>query len=152
MIKNTCLCNNKNREISKSKNSIDKTVENLIFSFIISYIYDERFRKLKMAYSKKEEFTKDDLWLADVAKALSHPARIRILKILSEMNVCMCGDIVGLMPLSQSTVSQHLKELKKVDLIQGEIEGPRVCYCVNNKVLNKAKKELDKLFMAVCDC
>lgn len=105
-----------------------------------------------MALAKTEEFTKTDTWLADIAKALSHPARIRILKILTEMNVCMCGDIVELLPLSQSTVSQHLKELKRVGLIQGEIEGPKVCYCVNNQTLQKAKKELDKLFSLVCNC
>jgi DNA-binding transcriptional ArsR family regulator len=105
-----------------------------------------------MALAKTEEFTKTDTWLADIAKALSHPARIRILKILTEMNVCMCGDIVELLPLSQSTVSQHLKGLKRVGLIQGEIEGPKVCYCVNNQTLQKAKKELDKLFSLVCNC
>ncbi len=105
-----------------------------------------------MAYTKKEEFTQQDVWLSDIAKALSHPARISILKILSEMNVCMCGDIVDLLPLSQSTVSQHLKELKRVGLIKGEIEGPKVCYCLNDKVIAKAKKELDKLFTVVCEC
>ncbi len=68
------------------------------------------------------------------------------------MNVCMCGDIVELLPLSQSTVSQHLKELKRVGLIQGDIDGPKVCYCVNNQTLQKAKKELDKLFSIVCNC
>ena len=105
-----------------------------------------------MAVAKTEEFTKTDIWLADVAKALSHPARIRILKILTEMNVCMCGDIVEQLPLAQATVSQHLKELKRVGLIQGEIEGPKVCYCVNNETLQKAKKEMDKLFSLVCNC
>ena len=64
----------------------------------------------------------------------------------------MCGDIVEKLPLAQATVSQHLKELKRVELIQGEIEGPKVCYCVNNKTLQKAKKELDKLFSIVCSC
>ena len=105
-----------------------------------------------MALSKKEKFTKDDIWLADVSKALSHPARIQILKILTNINACMCGDIVELLPLSQSTVSQHLKELKRVGLITGEFEGPKVCYCVNNKNLKKAKRGLDKLFSQVCDC
>ncbi len=105
-----------------------------------------------MAVSKIDEFTKSDVWLADIAKALAHPARIRILKILTEMNICMCGDIVEQLPLAQATVSQHLKELKRVGLIQGEIEGPKVCYCVNNKILQKAKKELDKLFSQVCNC
>ena len=105
-----------------------------------------------MALSKKGEFKTDDIWLADIAKALSHPARIKILKILTEMNVCMCGDIVELLPLSQSTVSQHLKELKRVGLIKGDIAGPKVCYCINNQTLQKAKKELDKLFNQVCTC
>jgi ArsR family transcriptional regulator, arsenate/arsenite/antimonite-responsive transcriptional repressor len=105
-----------------------------------------------MAFSKKEEFTKEEIWLSDIAKALSHPARISILKILSEMNVCMCGEIVDLLPLSQSTVSQHLKELKRVGLITGEIEGPKVCYCINNKVIQEAKKKLDKLFSQICNC
>lgn len=105
-----------------------------------------------MAFSKKEEFSKDEIWLSDVAKALSHPARISILKILSSRNVCMCGDIVELLPLSQSTVSQHLRELKRVGLIQGEIEGPKVCYCVNDKTMAKAKKEIEKLFTNVCHC
>jgi DNA-binding transcriptional ArsR family regulator len=105
-----------------------------------------------MAQSKTEEFTKTDIWLADIAKALSHPARIRILKILTEMNVCMCGDIVEQLPLAQATVSQHIKELKRVGVIKGEIEGPKVCYCVNNETLQKAKKEFDKLFSQVCSC
>lgn len=105
-----------------------------------------------MAYTKKEEFLPDDIWIADIAKALSHPARISILKILSETNVCMCGDIVELLPLSQSTVSQHLKELKRVGLIKGEVEGPKVCYCLNDKIIAKAKKELNKLFTVVCEC
>jgi DNA-binding transcriptional ArsR family regulator len=105
-----------------------------------------------MAASKKKAFKSEDIWLSDIAKALGHPARIKILKILTEMNICMCGDIVELLPLSQSTVSQHLKELKRVELIQGDIDGAKVCYCVNNKTLQKAKKELDKLFNQVCAC
>ena len=105
-----------------------------------------------MAYTKKDEFTQEEIWIADIAKALSHPARVSILKILSKMNVCICGDIVELLPLSQSTVSQHLKELKRVGLIKGEIEGPKVCYCLNEKIISKAKKEMDKLFQIVCEC
>ena len=105
-----------------------------------------------MAFSKKEEFNRNDIWLADVAKALSHPARIKILKILTGMNACMCGDIVELLPLSQSTVSQHLKELKRVVLITGEIEGLKVCYCINNANLQKEKSEINKLFNQVCKC
>lgn len=105
-----------------------------------------------MAISKKNKFNDDEILLADVLKALSHPARIRILKILTEMNICMCGDIVEQLPLAQATVSQHLKELKRAGLITGEIEGPKVCYCVNNKTLKKIKKEIDFLFTQVCSC
>lgn len=105
-----------------------------------------------MAYSKKEEFTPEEIWLADVAKALSHPARISILKILRTRNVCMCGDIVDLLPLSQSTVSQHLRELKRVGLIRGEIEGPKVCYCIEDQKLARAREALDTLFTNICRC
>lgn len=99
-----------------------------------------------MATAKTNEFEKEAIYLADIAKALSHPARIQILKILTEMNVCMCGDIVELLPLAQSTVSQHLKELKRVGLITGDIDGPKVCYCVNPINLSKAKKEFEIIF------
>jgi len=105
-----------------------------------------------MAFSKKDEFTKEDIWLADITKALSHPARIRILKILTKLNSCMVGSIVDQLPLAQATVSQHLKELKRVDLISGEIDGPKICYCVNHKVLQKAKNQLDKLFTTIGCC
>jgi len=105
-----------------------------------------------MAQSKKAEFTKNDIVLAEIAKALSHPARIKILKILNELNSCMVGSIVDLLPLSQSTVSQHLKELKRVGLVQGEIEGPKICYCINPKILQKAMTEFNKLFSQVCKC
>ncbi|RPI73255.1 MAG: ArsR family transcriptional regulator [Ignavibacteriales bacterium] len=105
-----------------------------------------------MAASKKEEFTQEDIWLADIAKALSHPARIRILKILNDMDSCMVGSLVDQLPLAQATVSQHLKELKRVGLITGEIDGPKICYCVNNKNLVRAKTVLDKLFIKIGCC
>jgi len=105
-----------------------------------------------MAISKSELFDDNETLLAELAKALSHPARIKILQILTDMNVCMCGDIVDQLPLSQSTVSQHLKELKRVGLIKGEIEGPKVCYCINNKMIKKAKNAFNKLLSYVCKC
>lgn len=74
--------------------------------------------------------TGEDQELAALAKALGHPARVRILRLLIERNTCICGDIVQELPLSQATVSQHLKCLKEAGLIEGEIDGPRVCYCV----------------------
>ena len=99
-----------------------------------------------MVQSKKEEFTEHESYLADIAKALSHPARLKILKILSEMDVCMCGEIVDLLPLAQATVSQHLKELKRVGLIKGNIEGPKTCYCINTGVIQKAYEDFNGLF------
>ena len=102
--------------------------------------------RTKLVKAKIEEFTADELYLADIAKAISHPARIKILKILSQMDICMCGEIVDLLPLAQATVSQHLKELKRVGLIQGEVEGPKTCYCINKDFVNKAYLQMQKLF------
>ena len=102
--------------------------------------------------TKASEFTAYEVKLAEIAKALAHPARIKILKILAEMNVCMTGDIVNLLPLSQSTVSQHLKELKKVGLIKGEIDGPKTCYCINEPVLRIARDSLGEMLNQVCKC
>jgi DNA-binding transcriptional ArsR family regulator len=99
-----------------------------------------------MGLTKTEEFTKAQNDMAAFAKALGHPARIAILQYLIQSKSCICGDIVEELPLSQSTVSQHLKELKKVGLIKGNIDGPSVCYCIDEKVWNKAKKVLDGLF------
>ncbi len=100
--------------------------------------------------SKKDLFDADDIVLADYAKALSHPARIKILEYLINLNICSCGEIVDRLPLSQATVSQHLKELKRVGLILGEIEGPKVCYCVNKRAIEKAKNMFETLFNNVC--
>ena len=105
-----------------------------------------------MASPKTAEFSKIEIEIAEIAKALSHPARLKILKILYDLNSCMVGSIVDLLPLSQSTVSQHLKELKRVGLIKGEIEGPKICYCINPEVMGKVKNEFNKLFSQVCNC
>lgn len=85
-----------------------------------------------MTRTKNDLFTPDETRLAELAKALAHPARIAILKMLAEKNSCICGEIVDELPLAQATVSQHLKELKTVGLIKGEIDGPKVCYCLNS--------------------
>lgn len=95
-----------------------------------------------MAISKKDLFTKQENRIAALAKAMGHPARVAILLYLIKKNSCVCGDIVDELPLSQSTVSQHLKELKKVGILQGEIEGTKTCYCIDPKVW----KEMDGLF------
>jgi DNA-binding transcriptional ArsR family regulator len=89
--------------------------------------------------------------LAEIARALAHPGRIRILEILASHNSCFCGQIVDLLPLSQSTVSQHLRELKRVGLIQGEIEGPRTCYCLDHEMLNRAHDRFLAMFKGL-DC
>ncbi|WP_417389090.1 ArsR/SmtB family transcription factor [Gimesia sp.] len=78
--------------------------------------------------------------LSQLAWALAHPARVRIVRLLLNRTSCMCGEIVDEMPLAQSTVSQHLKILKETGLVQGEIDGPRVCYCINKTELAKLKK------------
>ena len=78
--------------------------------------------------------------LASLAKALGHPARVQIVRYLLSRDSCMCGDIVEHLPLAQSTVSQHLKMLKESGLIRGTIDGPRVCYCVEPKVLERFKE------------
>jgi len=105
-----------------------------------------------MPLAKIDTFDSSDKQLADIAKALSHPARINILRILNERNSCITGEIVDLIPLSQSTVSQHLKELKRVNLIKGEIEGPRTCYCLNEDVVEKTKSVFTKLFSTFKCC
>jgi ArsR family transcriptional regulator len=77
--------------------------------------------------------------LANLAKAMGHPARVQIMRLLVRREACVCGDIVDELPLAQSTVSQHLKVLKGVGLIRGDIDGPRVCYCVEPRVLRRLK-------------
>lgn len=77
--------------------------------------------------------------LAVLAKALGHPARVRILRLLTRKNTCICGDIVEELDLAQSTVSQHLKVLKQAGLIRGEVDGPRVCYCIEPRELRRLK-------------
>lgn len=90
-----------------------------------------------MAINKKDSFHPGQIALADFAKALAHPARIAIIEVLLKKQSCICGEIVEELPLSQSTVSQHLKELKKVGLIKGEIEGVKTCYCLDLEVFDQ---------------
>jgi DNA-binding transcriptional ArsR family regulator len=91
-----------------------------------------------MGASKTEAYSSKELTLAKYAKALSHPARVAILNVLLKKQSCICGDIVEELPLSQSTVSQHLKELKEAGLIKGNIDGVSVCYCIDEKEWKKA--------------
>lgn len=86
-----------------------------------------------MGLSKSEKFKTEQNEMAILAKALAHPARIAILEHLIEINACVCGDLVLELPLSQATVSQHLKSLKDAQIIEGNISGTSVCYCINPK-------------------
>jgi len=83
--------------------------------------------------------------MAELCRALGHPARIRILQLLKRTNKCICGKIVASMPLAQSTVSQHLKQLKSAGLVKGEIEGPHTCYCLNHEQLDQLKQFIANL-------
>src|SRR5438067_1132670 len=81
-----------------------------------------------------------DTELARLAKALGHPARVAILRRLAAQGECVCGEIVDGLPLAQPTVSQHLKVLKEAGLVIGEVDGPRVCYCINPKTVKRVKE------------
>ncbi len=116
----------------------------ILLSFVLSYKNDK-----PMASAKTDTFTQEEQDLAAIAKALSHPARIAILKILAAQNACICGEIVEILPLAQSTVSQHLKELKNAGLIKGTIDGPKSCYCINREAFEKLHGDFGSLFTSL---
>ena len=99
-----------------------------------------------MGTTKADEFSVKDNRVAKYAKALAHPARVAILNMLAKNQACVCGDIVDELPLSQSTISQHLKELKTSGLIKGDVEGVKVCYCIDPKEWETAKNMLKAVF------
>jgi DNA-binding transcriptional ArsR family regulator len=99
-----------------------------------------------MAQAKLTSFPTDLVALARVARALSHPARLHILDVLAARRGCVCGDLVDASPLAQSTVSQHLKDLKAAGLVRGEVTGPRTCYCLDEAALSAAGREFARLF------
>jgi len=90
--------------------------------------------------------------LAITCKALSHPARLAILQTLTLRGACICGEIVDVMPLSQATVSQHLKILKNAGLITGEIDGQRSCYCINTGNIRILRERFGQLFGSLENC
>ena len=90
--------------------------------------------------------------LARACKALSHPARLTILQILARRGTCICGELVDVLPLSQATVSQHLKVLKEAGLIVGEIDGPRSCYCIDGDAMRLLRGQLEEVFRSLEDC
>lgn len=93
-----------------------------------------------MSVHKRDHFSLKENELADFANAISHPARVAILKELATRQACICGEIVEVLPLAQSTVSQHLKELLNAGLITGTLDGPKSCYCINWKTFEQFEK------------
>ncbi len=97
------------------------------------------------AEAETEDLADDQERFAGFCKALGHPVRVRIVKLLLSVDTCICGDIVERLPLAQSTVSQHLKVLKDAGLIEGTIDGPRTCYCLDREALAEFKGLSDAL-------
>ena len=104
-----------------------------------------------MGLTKTQIFTEKQNKLAQMMKALAHPARIAIIQHLIKSDACICGDLVEELGLAQATISQHLKELKTSGLIQGTIEGTSVCYCIDPKVWNQYKITFENFFVTYKD-
>ena len=102
-----------------------------------------------MGITKVNHFTEKQNQIAVIAKALGHPARVAIIEHLLKVNACICNDIVDELPLAQSTVSQHLKELKNAGLIKGDIEGNSICYCINDETFGVLKDYFSKIVLTV---
>jgi ArsR family transcriptional regulator, arsenate/arsenite/antimonite-responsive transcriptional repressor len=97
-----------------------------------------------MGITKTAGFASETNEVADILKALGHPARIAIIDYLLKVDSCICGDIVNELPLAQPTISQHLKELKNAGLIKGNFEGTSICYCINEVGFEKIKSFFEK--------
>lgn len=96
-----------------------------------------------MGTTKAEIFTEDQNRLATLFKALGHPARIAILQHIISQHACICTDLVDELGLAQATISQHLKELKRIGIIQGTVEGKSICYCIDENVWQQVQKEFN---------
>jgi DNA-binding transcriptional ArsR family regulator len=101
---------------------------------------------------KRDSLAQDFGPLASACKALSHPARLAILNTLALRGECICGEIVEVLPLSQATVSQHLKVLRDADLITGQVDGPKSCYCLNTSTLRSLRDDLGRMFSSLETC
>lgn len=102
-----------------------------------------------MGLTKSFHFNDEQNQLATFAKAFAHPARIAIIQQIVKNKTCIVGNLTEVLPLSQSTISQHLKELKNIGIIKGEIEGPSICYCINRENWNIANAMLSNLFSEI---
>ena len=104
------------------------------------------FKSKKMGVTKTHHFTEEQNEIANLLKALAHPARVAIVEYLLSVDTCICNDIVAEINLAQPTVSQHLKELKNAGIIQGEVEGKSICYCINPESFKKMEHFVDQIF------
>ena len=105
-----------------------------------------------MGITKSQIFTQEQNNLAHTAKVLGHPARIAILEHIIKSNACICNDLVDEIGLAQATISQHLKELKSIGIISGNIAGKSMCYCINKKKWNDIQLLLDNFFKSAANC
>jgi DNA-binding transcriptional ArsR family regulator len=103
-----------------------------------------------MGITKTIGFTDETNEMAEILKALGHPARLEIVKFLMTSSSCICGDIVDVLPLAQSTVSKHLSELKKVGIIKGTVTGNNICYCLDEKIIQKIQKFVNLVQTSCC--
>jgi DNA-binding transcriptional ArsR family regulator len=103
-----------------------------------------------MGITKTIGFTDETNEMAEILKALGHPARLEIVKFLMTSSSCICGDIVEVLPLAQSTVSKHLSELKKVGIIRGTVTGNNICYCLDEKIIQKIQKFVTLVQTSCC--
>ncbi len=104
-----------------------------------------------MGLTKSEIFTDEQNRIAAIAKVIGHPARVAILQHIVAKQSCICGDLVDVIGLAQPTISQHLKELKRIGILQGSVEGTSVCYCIDHSVLSEIKSIFSNFFEA-CSC
>lgn len=103
-----------------------------------------------MGITKTTGFSAETNEMAEILKALGHPARLEIVKFLMTSSSCICGDIVEVLPLAQSTVSKHLSELKKVGVIKGTVTGNNICYCLDEKIIQKIQKFVNLVQNSCC--
>jgi ArsR family transcriptional regulator len=99
---------------------------------------------------KTIEATESEMRTVAMLRAIAHPARFRIVKLLAARQACVCGDIVDELPLAQSTVSEHLKVLKDAGIVRGTIEGPNTCYCLEPEAIEWLKREFGAIGAACC--
>jgi DNA-binding transcriptional ArsR family regulator len=103
-----------------------------------------------MGITKTTGFSDETNEMSDILKALGHPARLEIVKFLMTSSSCICGDIVAVLPLAQSTVSKHLSELKKSGIIKGTVTGNNICYCLDEKIIQKIQKFINLVQTSCC--